>query len=96
MKTREQILAPFLDEDGRLTCLPSKRQKRLLALEYVAERFESGRSYTEKEVNVLCTAWHSFCDFHLLRRELVEAGFLERERDGSRYWRAEAAEYCIT
>ena len=89
MKTREQILAPFLDEDGRLTGLSSKRQKRLVALEYVAERFEPGRSYTEREVNALCTAWHSFSDFHLLRRELVEAGLLRRERNGSRYWREE-------
>lgn len=57
-----------------------------LVLDYLASRFECGRVYTESEVNVLLRQWHTFDDWALLRRELFEQGYLNREKDGSRYW----------
>lgn len=77
----------FLDADGRIVQLPRKRAPRLAALGYLAEKFERGRDYSEKEVNALCENWHTFNDYFTLRRELVDRGYLARERDGSRYWR---------
>ena len=50
------------------------------------------RSYTEKEVNALLDERHTFGDFFLLRRELCDSGLLQRERDGSRYWRPQKEE----
>lgn len=80
-------IAPFLDEMGRITRLPSKRKTRLEALEYLAGKFEMKRMYTERQINEICGRWHTFGDYFLLRRELVDNGLLNREQDGSRYWR---------
>lgn len=84
-----KAIAPFLNCEGKIMALPQKQAKRRLALAYLAEKFEPGRDYTEKEVNALCDAWHTFGDYFVLRRELVDNGFLGREPDGCRYWRRE-------
>ena len=77
----------FLDEAGRITQMPRKQAPRQALLEYLAEKFEPGTVYTERQVNDICDLWHTFGDYFLLRRELVDNGLLGRERDGSRYWR---------
>jgi len=77
----------FLDERGRINQLPSKQKKLLAVLAYLTTKFELDTDYTEHQVNGICDRWHTFNDFYLLRRELVDNGFLGRERDGSRYWR---------
>ena len=87
----------FLDSDGRIIKLPHRRPQRLATLKYLAQHFQPERTYTEREVNALCDAWHTFGDYFMLRRELVDFGFLARERDGSRYWRtplADAPDVC--
>jgi DNA-binding MarR family transcriptional regulator len=82
-------LKRFLDEHGRATAWPTKRRDQLLLLEYLAAQFELGRDYTEKEVNaVLIEHMHPiFKDYAIIRRELYSYRYLDRERDGSRYWR---------
>jgi hypothetical protein len=70
--------------DGRLTGIPATRSKRLAVLDHLAERFEPGRVYPEREVNLVLGTVHD--DYATLRRSLVDEGFLER-RDGF-YWRA--------
>ncbi len=74
---------PALREGGGHAWLAKQQDKRLV-LEYLATKFETERDYTEKEVNVLLTAWHIFADFALLRRYLFDYGLLDRERDGLR------------
>lgn len=71
--------------NGIVNLLPSKRSKRHIVLEYLSTKFENNRTYTEKEVNEILLAWHSFSDPELLRRELCVYGFLSRTRDGSEY-----------
>jgi len=87
----EQIIKikQFLDGSGKITQLPQKQNVRRALLEYLAGKFELGRTYSEREVNGICSLWHTFGDYFLLRRELVDHGLLSRERDGSRYWRAQ-------
>lgn len=80
-------IKPFFDGDGRITQLPRKQTTRLAVLAVLAGKFLPGRDYTESDVNSICGQWHTFGDYFLLRRQLVEAGFLCREPDGSRYWR---------
>lgn len=77
----------FLDDSGKITQLSQKEKTKVKTLRYLAEKFQQDRSYTEKEVNDLCEQWNTFGDFFLLRRELVDHGFLCREADGSAYWR---------
>jgi hypothetical protein len=83
-------LRRHIDPQGRLTFWPTKRRKRTAALEWMAAHFERGRFYSEREVNEILQRLHSFGDWALLRRELFDRGYLDRESDGSRYWRAQA------
>jgi hypothetical protein len=79
----ETILRTFLDPDGHLITLPAKRSKRLVVLDHVAQRFEPGERYPEAEVNRRLRQVHE--DVAMLRRYLVDEGFLDRA--GGIYWR---------
>lgn len=86
----EQIkIKQFLDSSGKITQLPQKQKARRALLEYLIRKFDPSRTYSEREVNSICSQWHTFEDYFVLRRELVDHGLLCRERDGSRYWRAQ-------
>lgn len=84
----DEALAPFLDGDGRLRSMPRRWTTRLLVLRHLAARFEPGREYREREVTAGLAAWSTCSDPVTLRRELVDAGLLRREADGSAYRRA--------
>jgi hypothetical protein len=89
MLSREDLprqLRPFVDEGGRICQWPSRQKVQRMAAALLARRFETGREYTEKEVNALLMDGHTFADWALLRRVLYDWQFLDRESDGSRYW----------
>lgn len=89
---KDELLAQikgFLDDQGRIKVWPSKQAKKGLILAYMAQKFELGKNYTEKEVNAMIDHWHTFGDYFLLRRGMVDAKLLGREKDGSIYWRIE-------
>lgn len=77
----------FLDSDGKIKIWPSKHEMKLKILIYLSDKFQYGRTYTEKEVNALINHWHSFGDYFLLRRGLIENNLLCRKADGSEYWK---------
>jgi hypothetical protein len=79
-------LKNFLNTDGQLKVFPAKRKMKIEALFYLAEKFEDGKQYAEKEVNDLLNQWHTFGDPATLRRELYDYHFIDRSRDGSCYW----------
>ncbi len=79
----ERILQTAFAE-GRLTALPAKRSKRLVVLDHLAQRFEPGRRYSERQVNATLAPVHD--DTATLRRYLVDEGFLDRA--GGEYWRS--------
>ncbi|HET6965906.1 MAG TPA: DUF2087 domain-containing protein, partial [Acidimicrobiales bacterium] len=72
--------------DGRLVAIPARRSKRLQVLDFLAQEFEPGVHYPEAEVNRRLSSWHS--DVALLRRYLVDEGFLDRTRNCREYWRS--------
>ena len=76
-------LRAFLDADGRLRVMPARRAKRLAVLDHLAQMFEPGVRYPEVEVNRRLRAVHD--DVAMIRRHLIDEGFLGRE-NGS-YWR---------
>ena len=90
MKNELPELIPFLDSAGRLTALPAKHRKKLMALWYMAGKLEAGRQYSEAEINDLLDKWTLFHDPATLRRELYSKMLLNRTTDCSRYWRAES------
>ncbi len=88
--TRFSLLKTYFKQDGTLRRIPNSRtqpEKFRLLLEYLQTAFEIGISYSEKQVNAILVRFHP--DTAGLRRDLVDAGLLARERDGSRYWRPE-------
>ena len=87
MKSKNIDISKFLDETGKITQLSKKKILRVATLCYLAEKFETNRNYTEKEVNSICEEWHTFGDYFLLRREMIDNNLLCRETNGSRYWR---------
>jgi hypothetical protein len=80
-----KILKDYLDEDGAIAQLPTNRRKLDVILRYLAEQFEFDRSYTEKAVNEIIGQFND--DISGLRRDLISVKLLDRERDGSAYWR---------
>jgi DNA-binding transcriptional ArsR family regulator len=70
--------------NGRLKQLPSKQKKLLVVLRWLVTMFEPDRKYTESEVNEIITQVHG--DYAGLRRDLIEFGFMRRERGGGKYW----------
>ena len=70
--------------DGRLTSIPSVHSKRLVILDWLSQRFEPGRHYSEQMVNLIIDRIHP--DTAALRRYLVDEGFLSR--DHGEYWRS--------
>ena len=65
----------FLDTEGRLTKFPAKRPMQTQALHYLAEKFEAGREYAEREVNALLLQWHTFGDPATLRGSFLTGAF---------------------
>ena len=80
-----KVLSTYLNADGAIKQLPSQPNKRKVILDYLIQAFAPGTQYTEKEVNTILRRFH--VDVSGLRRDLVDAGLLSRQRDGSRYWR---------
>ncbi|MFT7772873.1 DUF2087 domain-containing protein [Roseateles sp.] len=75
----------LFDDQGRLTRLPVKRSLQLMALWGLWMRFDAKRPYREREVNQILTAWHSFGDYCILRRDLVTQKLMARTPDSSIY-----------
>jgi hypothetical protein len=80
-----KILISCLEPDGTIKRLPSQTSQLKVILNYLVQAFAPGVDYSEKEVNTIVRRFH--VDVSGLRRDLVDAGLLARERDGSRYWR---------
>lgn len=78
-------LRNFLNADGKLTAFPAKRKMKVYALVYLAEKIDSGREYSEREINDILLDWHTFADPATLRRELYDYRFLDRSKDGRSY-----------
>ncbi len=76
---------------GRITRLPSRQKKLLVILRWLATLFQPGNLYSEVEVNNILKAAYPE-DFVSLRRDLVDFGYLRRERGGGKYWLAPADE----
>lgn len=77
----------FLDEKGRVKTWPSKKQMKIEVLKYISGKFEEEKLYSEKEVNNTIDQWHTFNDYFIIRRGMIDYKLLLRKRDGSQYWK---------
>lgn len=80
-------IAMFLDNEGRIKQLPARGEAKRAVLAYLATKFSCDKDYTQKEVNAIIDNWHTFGDYFLLRRELIDYQFLCRTIGGTRYWK---------
>ncbi len=80
-----KVLAAHLNPDGTIKQIPAQPAKIRVILDYVINAFEPGKAYKERDVNLLLARFHK--DTSSLRRYLIDAEMLLRERDGSKYWR---------
>ena len=71
------VLRAFFD-GPRLRQIPASRKKRVIVLRRLLERFMPGHAYPESEVNEILREAHE--DVATLRRELVDYGFMVRDR----------------
>lgn len=74
---RSKVIRDFFDGE-QLKEIPAQRKKRVIVLQHLMDRFDATRTYTEREVNELLRPAHD--DVATLRRELVDYGYLQRDR----------------
>lgn len=83
---KEKIIAAYFKQgpDGPLSTFPNKEKQRVVLLKHILSRFEHTKTYSEKEINEILRPIYP--DYLLLRRLLIDYGFMDRKRDGSGYW----------
>lgn len=83
----KKVLKAHLNPDGSIKQIPAPPKLQVI-LNYLVQFFEFDTIYTEKEVNTIIKRYNE--DTAGLRRDLVDAGMLARESDGSKYWRVKS------
>lgn len=82
-KERDAVLKKYF-AGNVLKTFEIKEKYKVIVLNEIAKRFDRRTIYTEKQINEILKAIYD--DHVLLRRYLVEYGFLDRKADGSEYW----------
>lgn len=77
-----RVLRAFIDGE-RIKQLPHGFKKELVILKWLAEKFERGVRYPEKDLNEIIKRHHA--DYATLRRDMVDFKFMAREN--GIYWR---------
>ena len=85
-RERDKILNAEFEslEPLRLKRFPGKEKKKIVILRRIAEEFDHGRKYDELQMNEIIK--EIFDDYAVIRRYLIEYGFMDRTRDGKEYW----------
>lgn len=79
---RQKVLKTFF-EYGKLKSIPMQKKKERIVLEEIVKSFELGRTYSEREVNIILADFHD--DFCTLRRDMIGEKLMAR--DMQTYWR---------
>ena len=80
---RKKVINSFF-EYGKLKSIPTQRKKERIVLEEIAKAFEDGKTYSEREVNIIIADFND--DFCTIRRDLVAEKLLIR--DNNQYTKA--------
>ncbi|MFV3131760.1 DUF2087 domain-containing protein [Niveispirillum sp. KHB5.9] len=86
---RVRRLLRHFDEAGRLIRWPNKFNEQATCLWVLWSRLPARESMTEQGISRRLDVMHSFRDFALLRREMVEQGLVSRTPDCRDYRRIE-------
>lgn len=85
-KEKNQILKTAFKSINplRLKEFSPKEKKKIVILTQISEQFEPGKRYAENEINRILKDIYE--DYAVIRRYLVDYGFMERTDDGKAYW----------
>ena len=81
----QRELKAFLDGEERVTALPAKRKKQMLAYYWIASRLPMDGVWNERELSAVLNGLHTFGDPAVIRRTLFDLGVLDRDPRGTRY-----------
>ncbi|WP_318652870.1 DUF2087 domain-containing protein [Pseudomonas sp. PDM18] len=79
----------YFDDAGCLQRWPKKHSHREACLWVLWSRLPARQRWNERELNERLRAQECLGDHLLLRRALVDGGWLARTEDGGEYWRIE-------
>lgn len=79
VRLKESVIRNFFGVDGRLKNIPSQMKKKLIVLEHLVSKLESGRQYEESEINAFIKLYHD--DYATIRREFIMHQFMFRENE---------------
>ncbi|KAA0562230.1 DUF2087 domain-containing protein [Bacillus sp. CH30_1T] len=80
---QDQIVKKYFS-DGVMSKFPPKEKQRLVILREISKQLKKDDMYDEKELNQILKGIYN--DYVLIRRYLIEYGFIDRKSDGSKYW----------
>ncbi len=80
----------YKDAEGRIIRLPAKLSKKNKLSIALLDAFDFDTEYSEPQLNEILKTYLD--DFALVRRTLVDMGYLERDRYGKSYRRVVRAE----
>ncbi|RSK53270.1 DUF2087 domain-containing protein [Bacillus canaveralius] len=83
---QEKIIMKYFPDgtENRLSKFPPKQKQRLVVLREIAKQLKADHIYDERELNQELQSIYE--DHVMIRRYLVDYGFIERKPDGSQYW----------
>ena len=85
-KEKEEVLNRYFDSNNKLLIknFPAKEKRKIIIMQKLMEYFEPNRIYSEKEINENIKQYYD--DFVSVRRHLIQYGFMDRDKEGKKYW----------
>ena len=80
----EKLVRKYFREDGTLVLFPTKAKARVALLRKIVGMLSPGVRYSERELNAILSPLTE--DHVIVRRCLVDYGFVSRLPNGSAYW----------
>jgi len=84
-KEKDEVLGRYF-KNGELVIknFPVKEKRKIIIMQKIMEAFETGKNYSEKEVNEILQRYYE--DYVTVRRYLIQYGFMDRGKTGESYW----------
>ncbi|MDJ1110991.1 MULTISPECIES: DUF2087 domain-containing protein [Macrococcus] len=72
-------------KNNKLVQIPKKEKDKILLFDWFVTLFNHTKTYSEKEINEIIKAYYD--DYAIIRRYMVDYGYLKRTDDGKCYER---------
>ncbi|QIH75500.1 DUF2087 domain-containing protein [Macrococcoides canis] len=72
-------------KNNKLVQIPKKEKDKILLFDWFVTLLNHNKTYSEKEINEVIKAYYD--DYAIIRRYMVDYGYLKRTDDGKRYER---------